>query len=177
MIGSATNPVRYTVFSDEMQDAIREFTADGGHILVSGANIATDIWSGVYQYEKDEDFQKESIQFAENVLGYKLASSHACNTGEVYFTNCGMFETQKGERATFYNQVNEVCYSVESPDGIYPKGNAATFMRYADTDISAAICKDGTQYKSVCIGFPLETLREESQIDNIISLTLDYFKK
>ena len=177
VIGSSVNPIRYTVFSSELQDAISQYTSDGGHILVSGANIATDIWGGVYQYEKDEEFQKESIKFAENILGYRLASSHAGNTGEVYFTNCEMFETQKGAKASFYNKVNEKCYSVESPDGIYPKGKASTFLRYADTDISAAICKDGTQYRSVCIGFPLETLKEESQIDNIISLTLDYFNK
>lgn len=177
VIGSALNPVRYTVFTKEMQKAISDFTAKGGHILVSGANIATDIWGGVYQYEKDAEFQKESIKFAENVLGYKLASSHAGNTGEVYFTNCEKFNTQKGESASFYNTINEECYSVESPDGIYPKGNAGTFLRYTDTDISAAICKDGTKYKSVCIGFPIETLKQESQIENIISLTLDYFKK
>ena len=177
VIGSAQNPVRYTVFTDEMQFAISSFTGKGGHILVSGANIATDIWGGVYQYEKDEEFQKESIKFAENVLGYKLASSHAGRTGEVYFTSCERISTQKGTRASFHNTVNEECYSVESPDGIYPKGNASTFMRYADTDISAAICKDGNNYKSVCIGFPLETLKEEGQMENIISLTLDYFKK
>ena len=177
VIGSAQNPVRYTVFTTEMQEAIKDYTSKGGHILVSGANIATDIWSGVYQYEKDKEFQKTSIKFAENVLGYKFVSSHAGRTGEVYFTNCEMFSTQKGDRTSFYNSVNDKCYSVESPDGISPSGNAGTFLKYADTDISAAICKEGAKYKSVCIGFPLETLKEENQIDNIISLTLDYFKK
>ena len=50
-------------------------------------------------------------------------------------------------------------------------------MRYADTDIPAAICRDDKGYKSVCIGFPLETLKEEKDIDNIISLTLEYFSR
>lgn len=177
VIGSAENPVRYTVFTKEMQDVIRLFTSNGGHILVSGANIATDIWGGVYRYEKDKDFQKESIKFAEDVLGYKLASSHAGRTGDVYFINCEKFSTQKGNYTSFYNAINERCYSVESPDGISPKGKASTFLKYADSDISAGICKDGENYRTVCIGFPLEVLKEESQMDNIISLTLDYFNR
>jgi hypothetical protein len=177
VIGSAQNPVRYTVFTQELQDAIRDFTSEGGHILVSGANIATDIWSGVYQYEKDEDFQKSSIKFAENVLGYRFVSSHAGRTGEVYYTNSEMFSTQKGKNISFHNSINDICYSVESPDGISPNGNAEIFMKYADTDIAAAICKEGAKFKSVCMGFPIETLKEESHIDNIISLTLDYFSR
>lgn len=177
VIGSAENPVRYTVFTKEMQNAIRQFTSNGGHILVSGANIATDIWGGVYQYEKDEEFQKESIKFAEDVLGYRLASSHASRTGEVYFTNCERISTQKGESTSFHNTINESCYCVESPDGISPRGKASTFLKYADTDIPAAICKEGVNYKTVCIGFPLEILKEENQIDNTISLTLEYFSK
>ncbi len=177
VIGSADNPVRYTVFTPELQDAIRQFTGNGGHILVSGANIATDIWGGIYQYEKNDEFRQSSIEFAEKVLGYRMVSAHAGRTGEVYYTNSDMFSTQKGETLSYYNSINDKCYSVESPDGISPRGKASTFLKYADTDISAAICKDGGKYRSVCIGFPLETLKEERHIDNIISLTLEYFNK
>ena len=84
---------------------------------------------------------------------------------------------EKGDIVSFYNTVNDVRYSVESPDGISARGKASTFMRYADTDIPAAVCKDGQNYKAVSFGFTIETLKEESHIDNIISLTLDYFSK
>lgn len=177
VIGSAENPVRYTVFTEDMQEAITGYTAEGGHILISGANIATDIWGGVYQYEKDEEFEKKSRKFAENILGYTLVSGHASRTGEAYFTNCDRFNTSKGGTVSFYNTVNQTCYSVESPDGISPKGKASVFLKYADTDIPAAVCKEGKGYRSVCLGFPLETLKEEDDIDTIISLTLEFFKK
>ncbi|MBE6239984.1 MAG: xanthan lyase [Bacteroidales bacterium] len=177
VIGSADNPVRYTVFTEDMQEAITAFTSEGGHILISGANIATDIWGGVYQYDKDEEFKKASIKFAEEILGYRLVSGHGSRTGEVYYTNCERFNTSKGESITFHNSINEKCYSVESPDGISPRGKASTFLKYSDTDIPAGICKEGKGYKSVCLGFPIETLKEESQIERIISLTLEYFNR
>ena len=84
---------------------------------------------------------------------------------------------QKGEKLSFHNCINEECYSVESPDGISARGKASTFMRYADTDIPAAVCMEGEGYKTVSIGFPIEIIKEESHIDSIISLTLDYFSR
>ena len=177
VIGSAQNETKYTVFYPEMQQTLTDYTAAGGHVLISGAYIGTDIWSSIYKYEKDPEATKASIKFAEEVLGYRWASSHASRTGEMYFTNCVQMDTKKGGRISFYNTVNEDFYSVESADGVNPRGNAKTFMKYHDTDISAAICKEGEGYKTVCIGFPIETLKNEGDIENIISLTLEYFSK
>lgn len=177
VVGSAENGTRYTVFTEDLQKSISDYTATGGNILVSGAYIATDIWGGIYNYEKDVDFRKASIKFAESVLGYRHVSGHASRTAEVRFTDCERMEIEKGATVSFYNNINDECYSVESPDGISAIGKASTFMRYADTDIPAAVCKEGEGYKAVTFGFPIETLKEERHIDNIISLTLDYFSK
>lgn len=177
VIGCADNGTRYTVFTEEMQKSLTDFTAGGGHVLVSGAYIATDIWGGIYTYKKDEEFRKSSISFAENILGFRHVSGHASRTGEVRFTECERIGTEKGDKVAFHNNINPECYSVESPDGISARGKASTFMRYADTDIPAAVCKEGKDYKAVSFGFPIETLKEECQIDSIISLTLDYFSR
>jgi hypothetical protein len=177
VVGSAENGTRYTVFTEDLQKSISDYTAAGGNILVSGAYIATDIWGGIYNYEKDVDFRKTSIKFAESVLGYRHVSGHASRTAEVRFTDCERMGIEKGATVSFYNNINDECYSVESPDGISARGEASTFMRYADTDIPAAVCKEGEGYKAVTFGFPIETLKEERHIDNIISLTLDYFSK
>ena len=177
VVGNADNGTRYTVFTEDMQKSISEYTSSGGHIVVSGAYIATDIWGGIYNYEKDEEFRKSSIKFAEDVLGYRHVSGHAGRTAQVHFTNCERMGVTKGSSVSFHNIINDRCYSVESPDGISARGNAAVFMRYADTDIPAAVCLDGKGYKAVSFGFPIETLKEESHIDRIISLTLDYFSR
>ena len=160
-----------------MQQAITDYTNAGGNILVSGAYIATDIWSSIYKYAKDAEATKTAIKFAEDVLGYRWASSHASWTGEMYFTNCKQMSTEKGGSVTFYNSVNEDFYSVESPDGLAPRGNSKVFMRYSDSDIPAGICKEGEGYKTVCIGFPIEAVKNHEDIENIISLTLEYFSR
>ena len=177
VIGSADNGTRYTVFTKEMQESLTDFTASGGHVLVSGAYIATDIWSGIYRYEKDDTFRASSVKFAEEVLGYRWASAHAGRTGSVSFTECEQFQTQEGGALTFHNSINDGCYSVEAPDGISPRGKSRVFMRYTDTDIPAAVCRDDKGYRSVCIGFPIETVKDEKEIENIISLTLQYFSR
>ena len=177
VIGSANNKTRYTVFTPELQQTITDYTSAGGNILVSGAYIATDVWSSIYKYERNSDEKSASIKFAEDVLGYRWASSHASRTGEMYYTDCTTMGTEKGGSITFYNYVNEHFYSVESPDGIAPRGNSKVFLRYSDSDIPAGICKDGNGYKTVCIGFPIEAVKKEADIDNIISLTLEYFSR
>lgn len=177
VVGNAENGTRYTVFTEDLQKSISEYASAGGHVLVSGAYIATDIWGGIYDYEKNEEFRKSSIKFAEDVLGYRHASGHASRTAQVCYTNCERMGVTKGNTVSFHNSINDRCYSVESPDGISARGNASVFMRYADTDIPAAVCLEGNGYKAVSIGFPIETLKEESHIDSIISLTLDYFSR
>ena len=178
VVGSANNDLRYTVFPENLQSSITDFTANGGHVLVSGAYIATDIWSSIYQYDQDEEFRKSSIKFAEEVLGYRWASGHAGKTGNVYFCECEQIGTLKESGiVSFHNFINEESYCIESPDGIGPKGKSKVFMRYSDTDIPAGICRDDKGYRSVCLGFPIETLKEEKDIGNIISLTLEFFSK
>ena len=45
------------------------------------------------------------------------------------------------------------------------------------TGISAGVAFEGKGYRTVCIGFPIETLLEDEDIDSIIHITLDFFKK
>ena len=39
------------------------------------------------------------------------------------------------------------------------------------------VCFEGKGYRTVCIGFPLETLKKENDIESIIKTTLDFFSK
>lgn len=86
--------------------------------------------------------------------------------------------TAEDEAGSFHNTINSVCYSVEAPDAIAPASKkGSTFLYYKDTRLSAGICYEGTGYRTVCLGFPIETLKEKKSIDNIISITLDFFNK
>lgn len=169
---------RFTVFPEEMQKTLRAFTTGGGNLLVSGAHIATDIWDEVYPVTFDEAFRDESRKFAREVLGYKWTRNYAGRTGEVMFTESERAGTEEEEAGRFYNTVNSECYSVETPDGIAPASRkGSTFLKYADTGLSAGVCHEGEGYRTVCIGFPLETLKDKKSIDNIVSITLKFFNK
>lgn len=165
----------YTVFTSGMQDAIRTFTSAGGNVLVSGANIGTDIWDSIYPVQIDSVFKEKSIKFASGVLGYKWMGSLASRRAVVKGVRNSMADFGS---YSFYNEPNSLCYSVESPDGIIPASNKGkTVLRYADTGISAGVCFEGEGYRTVSLGFPVETLKEENQIDEIITITLEYFNK
>ena len=165
----------FTVFTSEMQDALRSFTSAGGNVLVSGAYIGTDIWDSIYPAEIDSVFRENSIKFARTVLGYKWMSNVSTRRAEVKGVSNPMVSFGN---YSFTNEPNELIYSVESPDGIIPASSKGkTVLRYADTGISAGVCFEGEGYRTVCLGFPIETIREEKNIDEIITTTLDFFKK
>lgn len=169
---------KYTVYTQEMQNALEKAADRGANILVSGSYIGTDIADYVYPVKKDSVFTENSIKFAKNVLGYKWMSGQASKTGTVRFARNTLADYSGLGNFGFYNQVNPECYSVESPDGIVPASDAgATLMRYTDTGISAGVGFEGDGYKAVSFGFPIETLSNKEDIDKIIHITLEFFKK
>ena len=169
---------RFTVFTEAMQETLSAFAQDGGNILVSGAHIATDIWDEVYPVSFEKTFRDAGKKFAREVLGYKWTRNYASRTGEVIFAESERAGTEKGEAGRFHNTVNSVCYSVEAPDAIAPASKkGSTFLYYGDTGLSAGICHEGTGYRTVCLGFPIETLKDNRSIDNIITITLEFFNK
>lgn len=178
VVGSGKD-IRFTVFTPQMQSTLRSYAMEGGNILVSGAHIATDVWDQVYPVQADSAFRAESKAFVREVLGYKWVRNHGSKEGSVRFVKSTRFGSSKGKTFGFYNSINEKCYSVETPDGITPVSSktGSTFLRYSDTDISAGVCYEGKGYRAVSIGFPVETLKEEKSIDNIIKTTLEFFSK
>ena len=145
---------------------------------MSGAHIATDIWDEVYPVSFEKSFRDAGKKFAREVLGYKWTRNYASRTGEVLFAESERAGTEEGEAGRFHNTINSVCYSVEAPDAIAPASKkGSTFLYYGDTGLSAGICHEGTGYKTVCLGFPIETLKDNRSIDNIISITLEFFYK
>lgn len=170
---------RFEVFPREMQDALRRFTSSGGNVLISGAHIATDVWDQIYPAKTDAEFRANSQKFVREVLGYKWVRNHAGRKGTAMIVESTRMGTDNGETFYFHNEINEECYCVETPDGISPASSrtGSTFMKYGDTDISAGVCYEGNGYRTVSLGFPIETMKNEKDIDRIISLTLEFFTK
>jgi len=178
MTGSDTLRTRFSVFPVELQDAISEFTQDGGNVLVSGAYIGTDIEGGIFPCRHDEEYIKQTSYFAESVLGYRWAANNASRTGKIEYLAGSGFMPEGGEAGELLTESNTLKYCVEAPDGLIPatKGGEE-IMRYADSGISAGICHQGDGYRTVCLGFPVEALADDNDIDRIISKTIEFFSR
>lgn len=178
VVGSNPEP-KYQVFPVSFQSALKSFTESGGNVLLSGAHIATDVWDEIYPAKTDSAYRADTQEFVKEVLGYKLVTNFAGRKGSVSIVKSSRMGVTDGEEWQFHNEINPDCYSVETPDGIAPASSktGSTFMRYPDTELSAGICHQGKGYRTVCLGFPIETLKKEKDIDQIIKLTLEYFNK
>lgn len=164
MVGRGEKPDKYRVFTPELQEALRNFVSAGGDVIVSGANIATDIWSDVYPVKVDKEFAEQSREFVKNVLGYTFQSDHGTNKGSV-------------DGKPFYSTLNSDCYCVENPDAIAPAGSSSrTVMRYDGTGRSAAVYFDAGGYKVASFGFPLEVLKSADQRRDVIGEALNFFR-
>ena len=161
-----------------MQNALEDFADEGGNILVSGAYIGTDIADCVFPVQKDNISVVNATRFAADVLGYKWSADKASNTGTVKAARNPYIDLSELGVVTFHNKVNQDCYCVESPDGISPASEAGkTLFRYPDTGISAGVAHEGEGYRVVSLGFPIEVLQDKEDIDKIINITLEFFKK
>lgn len=165
---------KYTVFNREMQSAIKDFCNKGGHILVSGAYIGTDIWDNIYPVEFEDLFRTESAKFANEVLGYKYATGKASRRGKAQPVRNSVIENLPS--VSLVMEKNPDVYCVESPDGILPASkSASSIYRYSDSGVCAGVAYDGKGYKSVSLGFPIEALEDYQMIEDLMVNTLKYF--
>lgn len=171
---------RYSVFPQGLQDVICAMTSKGTNFLVSGANIGSDISDDVWCTGKDPEFVKSSEKFAAKVLGYELMTSRSTRSANVQFFRSRKFSDMTFNIPVFHfnNTVSPDRYCVESADAISPAdGNSHTFLRYADSGTSAGICYNPGNYKTVCLGFPIEVVTDDDAIDELIVSSLQYFEK
>lgn len=165
------------IFPKEIQENLKQFADKGGNILVSGCYIGTDIYNSVFPIAQDSTYRSQSIEFAETVLGYKLLTSKAGATGNLETVRRSSVSFKRSGRMSYYNEINPYSYSVESADGLSPTyKDGHCIIRYADTKTSAGISSDTGMYKTVCLGFPIEALKNKEDIFNIISSTLEFFR-
>ncbi len=177
VVGTGRVPDRFQVFPAGLQKAISAYTERGGNVLVSGANIGTDVWDGIYPVRKDSVYTVSTKEFVEKTLGYRWMTNYASRSATVCPKGNPLLKPDTG-RITFHKDRNPVIYNVETPDGIVPSCTGAqTFLRYSDTDISAGTCFEGKGYRTVCIGFPIEVITEESQIGTLIKDIMKFLDK
>ena len=75
----------------------------------------------------------------------------------------------------FYNHPNSLSYVVESPDAIEPASpEAKTIMRYSENGLSAAVAYTGNDYRTCILGFPIEALTSQKEINTLMAHLMRY---
>ncbi|NDV78109.1 xanthan lyase [Dysgonomonas sp. 511] len=155
----------FKTFTSDFQAKIKDYCNSKGNVFVSGAFVASDLWTGDSVKKADKDF-------AQQVLKYKWMVGQAARRGTVKAV-ASPFGMLKGD-CSFYNELNEKMYVVESPDALVPAGdNSFTFLRYSENGLSAAVASSG-EYKTVVAGFPFESIKGKDERKAFMKGVLDF---
>lgn len=137
----------FEIYTHKMLEALEPFTKNKGRLLISGANIGSEI-------PKD----KGTLKRLGDLFGFKWRTNHAVKRGQFYSVDNKL--SFGGEFNTDYNLEQ---YPVEAPDGIEPfDKNGRTIFRYGENNVSAGIIYDG-KHKVIALGFPFETVKGRKQ--------------
>lgn len=169
---------RFRVFPSELQEAIRHYTSKGGHLIISGAYIGTDVWSKLYPVTPNKSRFKKTEAFVKDILGYKYGGNYGSKTGCIQMTSGGVLKWKPGKYFNICNTPNKNRYCVENPDAILPASKDASIIaRYADTGAPAGIAYTRDGYKTVCYGFPIETLTTDEDIQTILGSSIGFLSE
>ncbi|WP_033147927.1 xanthan lyase [Prevotella sp. P6B1] len=153
--GYSTVPCR--IMSPILREHIYMMTKKGGSLLVSGAYLGTDMQDPIDR------------KYLEDILKLKYGGRDLDSLQRDSINGLGI-------AFTFYRHLNEHHYAAHHPEILEPVYPAFSAMKYAD-DFSACVAYDGTDYKAVTMGFPLECIKDESKRNSIMRGLLQFLLK
>ncbi len=168
--GRGAKPSRYKAFTTGLMNALTTYTRGGGNVLMTGAYVGSDIW------DKEKSLGNEK-NFAQNVMGYTWVDGRATLRGEVYSVPSVLKMSDGMGNLHFYDTLNSDFYAVESPDAIKASDSkGATIVRYSENNIPAGIASSRNGYKTVVLGFPFETIKNENERNEFMQRVLNFFE-
>jgi hypothetical protein len=158
--------IRFEAFPEKLQSALRDYTGQGGSLLVSGAYVGTDLSEGRGDEHPD-------VRFGREVLGVTWRTDHAARTGRVHWVDPEFGDWMSG--LEFRTNLERRGYAVESPDGLVPAGRSGrTIMRYSENNVSAGVALSAG-HRAVTLGFPIETILDARKRDELFASVLAFF--
>ena len=170
--GSGLMPTRFKIFTTGLKSALRQFTAGGGSVLLTGAYVGSDLWDNAAG--NDDEMGKS---FVKDVLGYEGLHGRASLDGTVTTVDSPDIRLSSPGAWTFVSKLNDKQYAVESPDAIRASDSRGfTWMRYGENGLPAAIASDRGNYRTVVMGFPIEAVTTVQERTSLMSRIMDYLK-
>lgn len=151
---------KHKTFTKANQQIIKDYCHSGGNMIVSGSFVGTDLWDNEFADDADR-------KWAESILKYKWRNNYGAVMGKIKSV-ASPFKSLVGEY-NYYNELNSESYVVENPDAIEPVGdNAYTVYRYIENNLSAGTLYKGNKYNTCILGFPIESVKNESKRKELI---------
>lgn len=165
VIGRGAMGYRYQAFGEDMKRVLRNYCSGGGAVLLSGSYMLTDLWESPLATDDDR-------KFAQSVLRVNFGGGMATRRGNVVATPSKF--SRKDLNFEFCTELNDKIYCVESPEVVRPVGKESfTALRYKSNGQSAAVAAGGN-HRSFVMGFPFETILEESERNRVMERALKY---
>lgn len=163
VVGNGKNGIEFRTFSPELRRRLRIFSDEGGNLLVSGEKVVSDLFGLKYG--------PEDRSFSEVVLGVVPAEDAAA-------TNSGQLRASDGRLLKYSSSLNEDCYIVQNPDPLSPAPgvNAEEIFTFSDSGAAAGYYINRGKSHNMILSVPVETFKEKSDRDRIISGFLNYSK-
>lgn len=137
-------------FPQKLWKNVAQFCKQGGRLFVSGANLLKSSTSEIPQL-------------------------HATLHGVV---SAKGIDHVRGSGTEFiiHRELNAYSYAVPQPESIDPTNGAFTMLVYSN-DLPAATAYDGSDYKSVTFGFPLESITENNARNQMMGAVVNFLCK
>ena len=171
--GRGVMPSRYKIYTHGLMNALTRFTAAGGNVLMTGAYVGSDLWDNTMG-NNDTAGQK----FVKEVMGFEWLNGRASLDGTVMAVDCPDRGLAQEGSWDFVSKLNDKQYAVESPDAIRASDNRGfTWMRYGENNLPAGIASDRVGYRTIVLGFPLESLIDSRGRTLLMQRIMDYLGK
>ena len=136
-----------TQFKKETAAKLDDYCQHGGRLLVSGANL----FNG-------RDF---TFQALHATYGTEITDKSICSVNG------------SGLRFNIYREMNPKSYAVPKIMSLQPSNGSFAMLQYSDGS-PAAVAYDGDDYKTITVGFPIESI-QETQTRNLLMQAITNF--
>jgi len=171
IVGRGAVPSRFKIYTPGLMDAVTAFTQAGGSVMVTGSYVGSEIWNR-------DNVDDTQARFVKDVLGFQWLNGRAALDGKVNTVACPNTALSAGGNWSFVQQLNDKMYAVESPDAIKASDSRGfTWLRYSENNLPAGVASDRSGYRTVAIGFPLETVTDASSRASMMRCIMSFLDK
>jgi hypothetical protein len=133
-----------------LRQLLTDYCQQGGRLFVSGANLLT---------QNLVPAQLLKVELTETIKDKNIDHLHGCNL-----------------EFAIHRELNGKSYAVPQVEAITAKENAFPMLAYSDNQ-AAAVAYDGNDYKAITFGFPLESITEAHQRNQLMQAIVNFLCK